>query len=362
MKDISKEACTGEKIGANVRAGFDDSLGFLSRWSWQPVHLALMLGVCIFPLVTPTFAHQGLDPEIQEITEELAKNPNDVNLLIQRAWNYRKNGEFSNSLADVERANQLDPGNQEVLLERGLTLSGMRRDAQAEAALNRFLEEGAAKVPGNIAARILDSSSSGISKRTSDKNVLQVALVERAHVHARRNKVGRALKDFTSAINIRPSTQLYLSRGQLQESLGKLKQAAAGYREGLVQMRNALPLTKALIRVEIQRQRYSKVLVLIDRELAGASVKTEWYLRRAEILDVMGRKKASQKAIQKALTEANRALRKRTTAFNRLKRAQVYLALNQQSEARRDLEVAVQMAPNLRKARELLEILRGQGQ
>ena len=91
-------------------------------------------------------------------------------------------------------------------------------------------------------------------------------------------------------------------------------------------------------------------------------MKTEWHLRRAEILDVMGKKKDSQKAKEKALTEATRVLMKRNTALKRLARAKIYMALGRRPEARRDLELAVQMAPKFDKARELLGILKGQGQ
>jgi tetratricopeptide (TPR) repeat protein len=221
---------------------------------------------------------------------------------------------------------------------------------EAEIVLTRFLKERAERVPGKRA------------DGASGKNVLQVALVERAHVRARKNKVDLALKDFTSAITARPSTHLYLARGRLQESLGQFDQAAAGYREGLARVGSAHQLKKALIRVEIKRQQYSQALGLIDQELPRASVKTSWHLRRAEILDLMGQEQASHMAKEKALTEASRVLRKRNTALNSLARAEVHMALGHRPEARRDLELAVKMAPNLDKARELLKTLKGQEQ
>lgn len=362
MKHMSQNIRKHEGFGDQASSGIESSSRRPGLWSVQQISFVVVLVSGVLLLVAPAFAHRGLDPDIQELTEELAKDPNDVKILLRRAWSYRKNGEFSKSLADVDRANQLNLGNQEILFERGLTLSAMRRDVEAEEVLSRFLEEGAAKVGGKIADRILRTPSGKISTRTSDKNLLQTALVERAHVRKRRNKAGLAIEDFSAAIKIRPSMHLYLSRGRLQESLGQFNQAAAGYREGLARVGSALPLKESLIRVDIERQQYSQVLRQIDQELARASVKTHWYLRRAEILDVMGKEKASQEALKKALTEANRVLMKRTTAHNRLVRAKVYMALGQRPQARRDLEAAVKMAPKFEKARELLAVLKGQGQ
>lgn len=366
MKQMSHDRGTCESSGAHIASGLDVSSIRIEQWSVCLGNFGIALVIGVLLLVAPASAHDGLDPEIQEITEKLAKNPNDIKLLIARAWNYRKNREFNKSLADVDRATQLDLGNQEILLARGLTLSALRRDVEAEVVLNRLLEEGAAKGQRrrqqNIGDRILDTTSNRITGRTSDKNVLLIALVERAYVRTRINKVDLGLKDFTAAIKIRPFTNLYLSRGRIQETLGQFAQAAKGYREGLARVGNALPLKKSLIRVETIRQRYRQVLRLIDEELDRASVKTSWYLRRAEILGVMGKTQASERARKKALTEANRALKKRTTALNRLARGKVYMALGQRPEARRDFELAVQMAPNLDKARELLGILKGQGE
>ena len=362
MKDMSQDICKSEAFSDQASLDLEVSSMRPRRWSSRLISFWVVLVICLLLLVAPVSAHEGLDPDIQEITEKLTKNPNDVKLLLLRAGNYRLNGEPIKSLADLDRANQLEPDNQEILLHRGLTLSALKRDVEAEVVLSRFLEEVAAQIPGDIADRILSTKSAKITGRTSDKNLLLTALVERAYVHLRRNKAQLALKDCTRAIKIRPSTPLYLFCGKLQESLGQFVQAAAGYREGLARVGRARPLKKSLIRVEIEQQRYRQALNLIDEELAQASVKTEWYLRRAVILDVMGNKKDSQKAKEKALTEANRVLGKRNTALKRLARAKVYMALGQRVEARRDLELAVQMAPKFDKARELLGILKGQGE
>jgi tetratricopeptide (TPR) repeat protein len=148
---------------------------------------------------------------------------------------------------------------------------------------------------------------------------------------------------------------LYLSRGELHESLGHLEEAASGYREGLSRLGNAMLIKKGLIRVEMTRKRYDEVLTLIDDELDRASVKTEWHLRRAEVLVAMGKDQAAQSAHEQALAEANRILGKRVTASHLVTRAKIYIAMGRLQQAKQELQMAVQRAPRFSEASELLK-------
>ena len=298
-------------------------------------------GICIFALVLSSMvfvetaaSHPGVAPEIDEITHELEKNPTSVELLIRRGQLYRSNNDLLNSLHDFERAAQVEPGNSEVLFQRGLTLAALGRDVEAELALDQFLL----------------FSGEGAEKRA-------IAMAERAHIRARTGRTDLALTDYTSAIQILPVVELYQVRGHLQESQGKLTEAAAGYREGLSRLPHAILLKKSLIRVEIARQQFTQALLLIDEELARASVKTEWYLRRGEVLAAMGQPDAARVAREQALAAVNQTMTKRVTAIHRLSRAKVLLVLDRLDEAKSDLQMALQMAPNLSEARELLQKL-----
>ena len=175
------------------------------------------------PLAT---AHSGIDPEIKEITEKLTKNPNSVDLLISRGQVYRSYGKFMESLQDLERAWLLDRENRTVILQRALTLSALGRDKEAEAALDYLLQE------------------------ESDPKRL-FALAERAHIRARTGRVELAIADFTSVLRLQPSGELYLKRGNLQKSLGRLEEAATGYEEGIAKLGNSVLLKKGLIEVRI---------------------------------------------------------------------------------------------------------------
>jgi tetratricopeptide (TPR) repeat protein len=299
----------------------------------------LLLASCLFSLVMHPMvcvemvaAHPGLDPDIDEITHELEKNPQNVDLLIKRGQLYRSNGELTDSLNDLDRAEELAPDNRRIILERGFTLSAMGRDRDAEVALDQYLEQ-----------------ASGMTRLD--------ALAERAHIHARTGQADLAIADFTSAISMHPAMALYLARGELQESLGRLEEAASGYREGLSQLGNSILLKNGLIRVETTRKRYDEVLTLIDDELDRASVKTEWHLRRAEVLAAMGKDQAAQSAHEQALAESNRVLGKRVTASHLVTRAKVYIAMGRLQKAKQELQKAVQRAPRFAQASELLKKL-----
>jgi tetratricopeptide (TPR) repeat protein len=295
--------------------------------------LALALGCLSY--IQPVTAHSGLDPEIEKITEQLIKDPDNVDLLIRRGQAYRSNGKFLESLLDLERAWLRNRDNRPVLFHRAMTLSALGRDKEAEAALDSFLQD-----------------------ESDPKRVY--ALGERAHIRARTGRLELAITDFTSAIQLHPTIELYLKRGQLQESLGKLEAAAAGYHEGLATLGDAILLKKGLIRVQIAQQQYGEALALVNDEIARSSVKTPWYMQRADILAKMGRSEDSRRTYEQALSEANRILGKRSTAMQLVARAKVFHAMGRVEEAKRDLQEALEKAPRFAEADDLLKKLESQ--
>lgn len=275
-------------------------------------------------------AHRGFDPEIAELTESLNKDPDSVDLLIHRGQVYRSYGKFLESLQDLDRAWLLDRENRTVLFQRALTLSAMGRNEEAEAALDAFLQE-----------------------ESDPKRV--IALAERAAIRARTGRVQLAIADLSSAIQLQPTIKLYLLRGNLQESLGALDAAAAGYHDGLAKVGDAFFLKKSLIRVQIAQKQYAAALALIDEELARSSVKVPWYRQRAEILVIMGQPDASRLAYEQALAETNRILAKRPTTLHLVARAKILHAMGQRDEAVRDLQEALNKSPGYGEAEKLLQ-------
>lgn len=335
-----KERRVTQIINKGTKVG--DSLWSLGFHSGGFSNLCGVLGIyflalVLYPLVlTETVrAHSDVDPEIAEITQELASQPDNVALLLRRGQLYRFNAKFNESLRDLEQAWLLDRDNRQVALERCRTLVALGRDHGAEVALDQYLQ-----------------GESGVSR--------VAALVERAPLYARTGRPDLALADYSAALHLYPTVELYLARGHLQEGLGRLDAAAAGYLEGLSQLQQASILRRELIRVKTVQGHYSEALPLIDDELAAASVKTEWYLRRAAMLASLGQTAAADQARTNALAEANRAFAKRPTALHRVARAKVYQAMGQLEAAKQDLRLAVGEAPRFIEAQDLLKKLEAQ--
>lgn len=298
--------------------------------SWRFRLIGLVLSVWVVSVASQVGAHVGMDPEIHEITEKLEMEPNRVDLWIQRGQVFRSYGRYQESLQDLEKARTLEPGNKRVVLERGLTLSAMGRHQDAEAALDAFLQE----EPG-------------------PKRVF--ALAERAHIRERTGRKEQAIEDYTAVLGTQPSGELYLKRGKLQVSLGRLEEAASGYEEGLAQLGNSMLLTKGLIEIRIAQKKFDEALVLIDEQLTRFPSNTQWYLQRAQVLSQMGQNEEAGKTYEQALTQANRMLGKRQTAIHLLARAKILNAMGKREDAVRDLREALQKSPQFEEAEKLLQ-------
>ncbi len=271
-------------------------------------------------------AHPGLHHDIAQASEAIDKEPARAELYVERAYLERLAEEYDAALIDLNSAQRFDPGNLRVAAERGMTLSAMGQYAEAEAELTRFVGHGGTAP----------------------------TFAERAKVRARLGKNKEAVSDYASAIALRPDIELYIERGTLQESLGDLAGAAAGYREGRTKLGEAVTLDLALIRVETSRKRFASALELIAGQLARASVKTDWYLRRADVLDAAGRTTEAQADRQAALREADIAVERTGSGLQLYSRAKVQVALGRIEEAKQDLELVLEKSPRFAEAREML--------
>src|SRR6185369_9516970 len=98
-------------------------------------------------------------------------------------------------------------------------------------------------------------------------------------------------------------------------------------------------------------------LELVDRQLAAAAVKTEWRLRRAELLELGGRAGEARAERDRALREAEAAVEQNATGIRLVSRARALASVGRIDEARRDLRLALDKSPRFTEARELLETL-----
>jgi tetratricopeptide (TPR) repeat protein len=276
-------------------------------------------------------AHVGLPADIARLDARLSVSPDDVEALLERSACYRRLGDFARAMADLEHVARLAPLERRLWLERGLTYAAMKDTARAEHELDLLLASG---------------PSPAEAWRT------------RALLREETGRLKLAIADYSEALKLRPDPELYLARGRLQEEAGELSAAARGYEVGLRALQGAVVLRLALLRVEKQRGEYGRAQALIDALLPTLQVKADWYLERAEVHALAGRRDAARKDREAAVAELNALLQRRPNTLWLLSRAKAHLALGRATEALADLERVTQQAPRLEEAHALLTTAR----
>lgn len=292
----------------------------------QAKRIALFVAILV-AVPSVCAAHPGLHHDIERVSAFLVDEPDCAQLYLQRAYYYRLEGDLFAALSDLHRASQLDPADSAIALETALAFSEVGEFPQAKDQIDRFF------LGGGTSAR---------------------GFVTRARLSFQAGNSDGAIRDFTSALELKPDVELYVERGELQERLGRWNDAATGYREGLMKTDGAYVLKAALIRTEIACSQYDEALALIDEEIKKAAAPSEWKLQKAEVLITAGRSPEATEVLRQALSNADFAIQRKPTAFNHYVRARVLLALGQRAEAVSDLHAARAKAPSFQKVTELL--------
>lgn len=282
-------------------------------------------------LVLPATAHEGISAEIAAIDTKIQKEPTNASLYIERAALFRREAKFSPALADLATAQKLEPQRRDIVLEKGLTLAAQGETKEAESLLSAFL---AAGIPSAKALEV------------------------RGNIREAAKRFVEAQADYGAALALKPSPDLFLARGRMDETLAHWDDAARGYEEGLRILAGAVVLRLALIRVENKRGRYDRAISLIDEILPSLPVKIEWLLLRAEQHAAAGRPTNARRDRDEALREADARFAVRPTDFARIARAKALRALGRHEEAIAELEMVVRNSPKLDEARTLLDEIR----
>ena len=286
-----------------------------------------ILGVTLLSRVPMAAAHPGVHHDIDRVSDSIKKDPSRAQLFIERGVYYRIAGDFSASLADFDKAEQLEPANLDIAAHRGITFSSMGRFQDADRELTRFLNSG---------------------------RVSAAVLAARAEARAKLGQPKAAIADLSRALSISPDVELFIERLQLQESAGQIDQAAAGLREGIAASGGAVVLRDRLIELEIRRKNYDAAIAIIDDQLAVTPVRSDWYLRRSEILDMAAKPSEAGKDRLRALDEADRAMSQRPSAIHLMSRARALESLGRLDEAKKDLQAALDQAPHLEGAADMV--------
>jgi tetratricopeptide (TPR) repeat protein len=223
-------------------------------------------------------AHADLLIQIEELSREIAKNPNDPDLYMRRGQLRRAHLEYDEAYADYQRTAALAPGYKTLDLARGQLFVDAGWPLSARAFLDRFLS----RSPNHVDALILRARAlTGLQLRLSAAADLDRAL----------------------ALSPEPGPDLYIERAQilLSEGDGNLARALEGLDEGIRKLGPLVTLQLTAIEIELKHKNYDGALVRIDRVAERSPRKESWLARKGEILKQAGRGAEAREAYQGAL-------------------------------------------------------------
>ena len=287
--------------------------------------LAVALGVAALP--PGPRAHEGAHHDVARLTEALAARPDDVALLLERAYFHRVGGDAERSLGDLDRARSLAPGDLRIAAERGLTLARLGRAPEALQELDRVVRDGAPTAAVHN---------------------------ERARLLAASGRTLEAIDAYRASLALRDDVEIVLACGAMLEQLGTLDEAADLYAVAAKRLGSPVTVRAALMRVHRAAGDWAAALSLADAEIARARIKTDPLLVKAEILEAAGDPPSARAHREAALAEADAAVARKPTALHLLTRARALVALERTGEARAVLGLVLEDVPDLVPARELL--------
>lgn len=243
----------------------------------RPTALVALLFATLFCGHLPAHAHGDLHERILKLTAQIAAQPAEATLLLQRADLRRQHGEFPGALADLDAAAKLKTDRCIILLAQTRVFSDAGQITNALRAADEFLA--------------LESNSAE-------------AFTLRARARFKANQVQGAISDFTSALGLSstPEPDVYLERARVQAALGQLAQAASGLDEGVARLGEVPALQLAAIEYDRQRADFAAAIARVDKLVARHPVKEPWLVLRGEILAQAGRLPDAKAAFQQALS------------------------------------------------------------
>jgi len=221
-------------------------------------------------------AHDGLAERIAALSAQITQSPSSPSLLVKRAELYRENRQWSEALADLDRAERIDSTIAIVNLVRAhVHLERKNWPAAADAA-TRFIS----RQPDHADARVV-----------------------RARAYVQLGRRQEAAADFTSALAVRPKPDLYIERAKALEGSGRdaLGQALRSLDEGLARLGPIVTLELEAIDLELRLNRYDAALARLDGITARAPRKDTWLARRGAMLERAGRPEEARAAYRAAL-------------------------------------------------------------
>lgn len=243
-------------------------------WVWSTVlSLALNLG-----LIPTARGHADLLLQIEDMTKQIAKTPNDAELYLRRGELRRAHAEWEEAFLDYDRAAALAPNLATLDLVRGRLFLDSGWPLSARACLDRVL----LRQPNHVEALLL-----------------------RGRACARLHLLLSAADDFDRAIALypEPSPDLYIERAEVLAAAGPeyLVRALAGLDDGVRKLGPLVTLQLTAIELELKSKNYDSALGRVDTVAARSPRKETWLTRKGEILKQAGRAEEARQAFKTAL-------------------------------------------------------------
>ena len=261
-----------------------------------PRRLANASFVALAVLLAPALAlaHGAFDARVAALSARIEEQPS-ADRYLERSVLYRGHGDLAAALADLERAERLDPTRTDLGLHRGRLALDAGRPEQAVAPLQDLLAEAPDHPEANLAL------ARGLAELGRSRD---------------------AAAHYTRAIEAAPVgiPSHYLERADVLLAAGEPQVALNGLDEGLSRLGPVVALASRAIEIELARGRVNAALVRLDRLASHASRQETWLARRAEILEGSGRRAEARAAYAGALAEIERlpAHRRATPAMAQL--------------------------------------------
>lgn len=245
---------------------------------------ALVAATALIALVLPggpAAAHGNVDQRVTELTYQIALEPTNAALYVQRGTLLQMDGHLAEALRDFEQAARLPGHPDELDFLLGVTLAALERPAAGKAFLDRHLERHPDHADG-LVARARALRSLGDCRAAAD--------------------------DYSQAIVAVPNPDFYLERARCLAALGaeQLAKALAGLDAGLVRLGMIASLQRQAIELELRRGTIDGALGRIE-QLGQATGRADIALaQRGDILLQAGRRSEAAAAYQAALNEIRR--------------------------------------------------------
>lgn len=243
-----------------------------------PLHVTgpsvLLVALWLFPAAVQ--AHDDLHERIAQLSAQIAGQPGNARLFLQRADLRRQHGEYAGALADLADAARLKPDAGVILLAKARVFSDAGQTTNALQAADELL---------------------AVETNCAEGHVL------RARCRVKLNQAKGAVEDYTAALNQIPSPEpdLYLERAHVQAALGQLSNASKGLDEGMARLGNIPALELPAIEFDRQRADFDAALTRVDVLMTNTSLKETWLVLRGEVLAQASRLEEAKLALEQAL-------------------------------------------------------------